>query len=145
VKKPSSIVIDSSVYLSVLNEQETHHATSRKFWDRVTNSSSKYSIIFPRLVYIEIGNRLFNRVHRYDELFETQQRILTAPNSRISELDESIWLTAEMIQYHCHLKTSDMLVAATAYETASTLVSWDQQLLKEANKVVPVATPGEFN
>ena len=131
-----SLTIDSSVFLSSLLERDSYHTTSLAFFSYVEKESA--STTLPMIVVLEIANILQkNGKDPRDALASLMG--FTILSHDLGSIEESVTVFKRL-----HLKTSDALVVWCAYVSESTLISWDKQLIRQAQKLVEATTPTDF-
>lgn len=133
------LLIDSSVYISLMGKKDEYSSPSEKFM--LTLEEDGGEVIMPSLVAAEIVNVLAKQ--KTDKLSAVTQNLL---DFGIVSLDESI--LREMLKISLKsvltLKTSDLVIAITARLTDATLVTWDKKLLKSATKICKVKSPKDM-
>lgn len=133
------ILVDSSVFIAFFNQSDIFHATTMALFEKLSEDKDKTNVV-PIIVLFEVMNVLHKRVGEFDERKVFQ--LLTSY--------ETIDLTFDMAQSFLtvfkkvDLKTSDAIVAAVAKLTGSTLITWDERLIKAAKNLISVQTPEIF-
>ena len=130
--KMKTLLLDSSIYISNLNESDQFHLKTRDFIQKLEKQLEEIEIIVPILIILEVAN----------VLKKTPEEILTFfADSKIIEFN--LDLVQKIIPFFksINLKTSDAVVAGTAKIYGAELVSWDMKLIKEAKKLVKAYTP----
>ncbi|MEK7648549.1 MAG: PIN domain-containing protein [Patescibacteria group bacterium] len=130
------LTIDSSVFLSSLLERDHYHQTSLAFFSHI--HQHPYITTLPMIVVLEIANILskYNKDPR--PAIESLMALTILPHDQ-STIEEAITIFKRL-----HLKTSDALVVWCAYVSESTLISWDKQLIRQAQKLIEASTPSDF-
>jgi predicted nucleic acid-binding protein len=139
-----SILLDSSVLIAASLQGDLFFRESAQLVQKLLIPGNKIVLTLPRLVMVETIVNIYK--HTKDE-YRTkwvgeiaQQR----ENTLIVELDQLIQNTAEILLPKVSLKTSDLIIATSAYITKSTLITWDTKLIKEASKICEALTPKQF-
>ena len=135
---PDLLTIDSSVFIAALNPLDTFTEHSRQLFAKA--AASEWEIILPTIVVCEVANVLIRQ--------DREMRVFDI----ISYLEPFAWIDLDMdevlssvkIFSRFQLKTSDAIVATIALRYRSTLLTWDEQLLKESAKHMPAYTPSDF-
>ncbi|GEM_PF-1492161 len=140
----TKLLIDSNVYVSALTEEDSLRKPSFSFLEKTLYSSSPFHIIFPRLVLLETANVLFRKTGDFEQATIFHEMIKNSTKNEIIEFDYHIQFVAESLFSKLCLKTSDLIIAASAFVTNSQLISWDKQLLKECSPFIEAYTPDEF-
>ncbi|MFH1564564.1 MAG: PIN domain-containing protein [bacterium] len=136
------ILIDSSVYLSSLIKEEKYHLNSVNFFTALEKKGN-FKIVVPQIVLYEVLNKIaqlssgVNLLSIYQSFMESKEMNLFYFDSKFNQfyldsLNKFI------------LKTSDLLIAITALYHQCPLISWDQKLLKQADKKFDVYTPKQY-
>ena len=139
------LTIDASVFVSVFNDHEVQHEVSKNFLEEVTGG--RYEIFVPIVTLFEVLQSFF--------------RITGDSKAKADVLEKFIdWniegnltilpIEAEFLAYFSahhekfDLKTADSMIALTALKENSTLITWDEKLLKQSSKFVKSQTPKQF-
>ena len=135
--------VDSSVFISALDERDPLSDSSRRWLGQVQSAGS--DIVLPSIVLIEVLNVIRRRgTADRSYLKRVHQSIAGDPNINVINLDlayvELYFKFPEAIQ----LKSHDLVIAMCAHASKSCLVSWDKKLLGQLKKHVAVATPAEL-
>ena len=139
----NKLIIDSNVFVSALSDEEISAQDSLAFFERLGETTDGYFLFLPRIVMVEAMNTLYRKCRKL-EAVETLKGFVSTQSFRLVELDESVQTTTEVLLKVLQLKSLDLVIAASAYQTGATLISWDKRLVQEAMKVVPAMTPREF-
>lgn len=131
------LTIDTSVYVSLLEEADALHEPSLAFFNTI--NQAEISIVVPATVPLEV----VNAVIRYGrtEIQEVVRQFLIVD---IMPIDRAMIEKVPQVFHQVRLKTADALVVFTASAYETTLISWDKQLLKEAAHIVPAMTPSQY-
>lgn len=136
------ITIDSSVFVSAFIAGDCFYDISTNFFDAIGNS--KFSVVMPLWVYIETINTLSHYFIGKDSLNKVY-------NFFDSHYFDWLKIDFDFIE-NCSglfgkfkLKTGDVTIACTAHLYNSTVISWDQKLIRETRKNgLEAYTPAEF-
>ncbi|MBI5356571.1 PIN domain-containing protein [Candidatus Collierbacteria bacterium] len=132
------VVVDSSVFLSALIEQEPRRLETLLFFKKL--GGTKESVYLPSLVIAEILNRL--QKLGGENRIEIVYRFLMS--FTVINLDEAFLQQSLPYWNKCRLKTSDAIIAITSAIYDTVLVGWDEKLVAEAGKITKAITPAEF-
>ncbi len=134
--KYMKFVVDSSVFISALGQDETFSIASRKFLKLINETN----IVLPSLVVVEVINVL--RRQKYKLYRKIADYLLSF---QIVNLDD---LVIKKLVDEAHLlpdlKTADTLVLLSADITKATLITWDKKLLNVHGKYCTVYSPEEY-
>lgn len=126
-------LLDSSLYVSSLDEMDSNHSQS----SAVVSLVQQHIIITPTLVVAEVIN-VIAKIH--PRITQSVYRNLL--QNEIVNLDDSFLKSfVRRFPFPITLKTSDLVIAVTAATTKSTLLTWDKQLLSSAGSICTVVSP----
>lgn len=134
------LIIDSSVLLSSLLEDDVHHAASQQFFDTLNTRKESSELLFPALILLEIVNVLIRLGRHQEAVFLSH----SFSDLEIIPIDEVFVATAVDLFSKFSLKTSDATIVSAVSLADAALVTWDMRILKKAEKLVPVFTPEEY-
>src|SRR3989338_488608 len=124
----NALTIDSSVFLSSLLDRDAYHAHSLSFFSHIRTQGAITTL--PMIVILEVANILTKYGKDPAPAINSLMRFATLAHDQAS-IEESITVFKRL-----QLKTSDALVVWCAYVSESTLISWDKQLVRQAQKLV---------
>lgn len=133
------ILVDSSVFIAFFNQSDIFHDITVELFEKLSQDKDKTNVL-PIIVLFEVINVLHKRVGEFDE-----RKMFQVFNSY-----ETVDLTFDMAQSfltffkEVDLKTSDAIVAAVAKLTGSTLITWDERLIKGPKNLISAQTPKVF-
>lgn len=130
------LLIDSSVYIAFFKNNDVFHKKSVAFIEKLSEDKN-VSIVLPILVFFEITNILYkNRIH-FDE------KKLRNSFNKYEKIDLNFKFAADfmLLFKKVNLRTSDAIIASCAKMEDATLVTWDEKLIKEAEKLTDVQNP----
>jgi len=133
------IILDSSVLISFLNEDDIFYVTTGKFIKQLLKNK-EIIIILPIIILLEVANVLGRKKRDFKEdyIFSIFQRY------EILDINLNFARSLLPLFRQIHLKTSDAIILGTAIMNKATLVTWDEKLEKEAKKFIDVRTPKTF-
>ena len=132
------VIVDSSVFLSALIEQEPRRLETLLFFKKL--GIAKKSVFVPSLVVTEVINKL-QRIEGEKKVEAVYQFLMSFT---VIDLDKTFLQQALPYWSRCRLKTSDAVIALTGAIYQAVLVSWDEKLLAEAGKITKAVTPADF-
>lgn len=139
-----SLTVDSSVYLSALNEKDPYFSVTQNFF--TLSYEREWQIVLPIQVIFEVTNIL----HRKKFSSKTRQKSFFTrffEDPYITVIEQDSLFADFFLKYHIkyQLKTSDAIIAITAKVAESQLITWDQQLISQTRKHLhPGKTPEQF-
>lgn len=142
-RQGSTLVIDSSVFISALTPAEEHAGTSQAFF-RALRGGAYAGVVVPTTVVLEVGNILMQkgRLARSAPMLASVQAHFE--EFEIVPVDDEFVSAALLLFPRLALRTADAIVAVTASLYDAALVSWDARLLRGARVLVSALTPAEF-
>lgn len=137
------LTIDSSVYLSALDEKEEKYDQTIAFFKAVT--SQQIPIVIPIHVVLE----LFVCLKRYHLLTDSKikefiSRFFDDSFTTVVDQDSVFIEKCLEVPFNLPLKTGDYLVAVTSHFADAILITWDQRLEKGAKELVSATNPARF-
>ncbi len=140
---PSTLVIDSSVFLSAFLEKEVYHKDSICFFEDL--KKVQYKIIVPSLVIFEVLNNFYRHGGNKEQEERIFRNLQNSSAFSLIPLDsnflEKIYLP---LHHHFDLKTADSIFATIAFFYEAVLISWDKKLISQTKKHIQALTPKEF-
>lgn len=131
------LVIDTNVFVSALGRPDKFTKESQQFFKSLNGNTQ---LILPALVVWETVAAIFKQniltlrvVTKYFELLDIIPLDMQYLNLAISQLPKNTVL-----------KSSDLIVALTAKMKHATLITWDNQLLGNADEFCTVLTPKQY-
>lgn len=133
------IVLDSSVLVSFLNEDDIFYVDTSKFIKQLLRNK-EIIIIIPIIILLEVANVLGRKKRDFKEgyIFSIFQRY------QILDIDLSFARNLLPLFRQIYLKTSDAIIVGATIMNKATLVTWDEKLVKEAKKFANAQTPKTF-
>lgn len=135
------ILFDSSVLIPLIYETEpVHYSHSKKLFDFVTQD--KAEIVLPMTVLFEVFHVIkklgfFDRDYAHEIFLD----FFNYPYFQYLNLNTSFFNFFKQTDVFDNLKTSDAIIAASAFLTESILITWDKQLIENSHEAY---TPEEF-
>lgn len=135
------IVIDASVWLSFLLQQDAHHAVTRPWLvERLTN---KEPLAAPILLLAEVGGAVSRRLGDTTLGEKAIKRLLAIPTLRLVSIDHALGIEMSRLAAQYRLRGADACYVAVAAELNVPLVSWDQEHLNRTTDLITVYTPAQ--
>lgn len=138
--KIDKLTLDSNVLISLLTIQEENCLDSKKFMEHALKNGVVFLI--PIIVLLEVFHSL--RKNGFFDDFDNYNKFKDFFNLncfRHYDLNFSFFNLFKEFDFFIDLKTSDAIIATSAFLTESLVISWDRQLLKHCYHG---ATPKEF-
>ena len=133
-----AFILDSSVYISYLNPQDTLHMKTKNFINSIT--SPDIDFIVPIIIFLEVGNVLQKILPQ----FRNDDLLRFFEDHTIINLDIELAQQMLIIFKHFNLKTSDAIIVACSKMENATLITWDEKLVKQAKSLTNAQTPRTF-
>lgn len=132
-------VIDASVYVSRLQQQEVHHGESARLLDAVTTRGIR--ILCPEILPPEVAAALARGLDDAELAHRAAARLWMLPGHRFVAVDRSLSRLATRLAAECRLRGCDAVYVALAQREGACLVTWDKQQLERAAVLVETTTP----
>lgn len=126
------IIFDSSVLIPLIYETDpVYHSHSKELFDFVARNKTK--IVLPMTVLFEVFHVIkklgfFDR----DGAHEIFLDFFNYPYFKYLNLNLSFFNFFKQADVFDNLKTSDAIIAASAFLTESVLITWDKRLIKNS-------------
>lgn len=123
------VAVDSSVLVSLFASKESHYLHSKKLINWIIKNNVK--IIMPMLVLYEVFHTL-RRIGWFDEKnsYAKFSKIMNSENFAYIAVDTEFFNGFKQIDFFNKLKTSDAIIAASAFFNETVLISWDKKMIK---------------
>lgn len=134
------VTLDSSFLISLLSKDEFGSESSAKFMDY----ADEKNIIFlvPMIVLLEAFHTLKRTGYfEREDGNEKFQAFLNLDSFKYFDIDMNFFNMFKEFPFFNKLKTSDAIIAASAFINKSILISWDKRLLENSWQGY---TPAEF-
>ena len=131
-----SLTLDSSVLVALFNQEDSHHQQTRHLIEFLKDQSPR--VIVPLTIILEVVHILQKKAKG-----KTSIPLLLEYFGQFQIVNLDTDFISLFIQHHTlfSLKTADTIVAITAFAFQTTLVSWDDQLIKQAKSHIRAVTP----
>lgn len=126
------VTIDSSVVIASLLKSEPRHKEALKIWQRVL--LGKDAAIMPYSVFVEIVAAIRRRTGSVELATEVKKEIMSIQNVSFVVLDDESAGHAADIAARTGVRGMDALVIQVADEYGTTLISFDEEMIRKAEK-----------
>lgn len=133
------IVLDASVWISSIRDNELHHDVSRRW--RAGWRDGANPIVVPAHFLAEVASSTARACDSEADGLSAMRDVLEEPLVTIAPLTETLAQAAARAAARCRIRAGDALYVALAQELDVLLVTWDQQLLDRARVLVDVQVP----
>ncbi len=133
------IVIDASVWVSFLVQQDVNHAATQPWLTQIL--IQKTSIVTPLLLLAEIGGAMARRTGNSEIGEKAINQLLSIPTLRLVNIDHALGIQASRIAAAYRLRGADVIYVAVANQFNIPLVSWDKEHIKRVSDLITVYTP----
>jgi predicted nucleic acid-binding protein len=137
--RPSTVVVDASVWVSRLVPQDTHHAASRRWFEAFTARGGH--VVAPVLLLPEIAGAISRRTGAPELARQAVQQLQRLHTLRIVAVDRRLGQAASQLAADLGLRGADAIYVAIADQLRIPLLTWDDEHIKRAGKTVTVRTP----
>jgi len=132
----TALVVDASVWVSAADAADTLSTPSRKFLHSAMRR--RYPITLPAIARLEVACALSRRLRDAGRARELAAGLLQFP--LITEMELGSLLAAALtVGTESFLRAGDAFYAAVATNEDTIIISWDEELLRQANAVTPAA------
>ena len=133
------IVIDASVWVSFLVQQDIHHDATHLWLTTILTKQTP--IVAPIILLSEIGGAVSRRLGDANLGNKAINQLLAIPLLRLVTFDQSLGIQASRIAANHQLRGADALYIAVAHQLNIPLVSWDNEQLNRASDLIATYTP----
>ena len=135
------VVIDASVYVSRLRQQEVHHVESVRLLEAV--AALRVPVMCPEILLPEVAAALARGVDDTELGYRAAAHLRTLPGHRFIAVDRVLGDLAARLAAECRLRGCDAIYVALAQREGARLITWDRQQRERAASVVETLTPTE--
>jgi predicted nucleic acid-binding protein len=135
------MVIDASVYVSRLQQQEAHHAESARFLEMAM--SRGLPMLCPEILLPEVAAAVARGLDDAGLAQRAAAQLRALPGHRFVAVDRALSGLATRLAAECRLRGCDAVYVALAQREQARLVTWDGQQIERAATVVEILTPDE--
>lgn len=133
------VVVDASVWVSLLIPRDVNHNASATWMTHFINSDGL--LVAPTFLLLEIAASIARQQGTSEEAKETVADLSKSNEIRLMPLDSSLLDTAIDIATNLQLRAGDSIYVAVAHQLNIPLVSWDKEQLRKASSVVQTYSP----
>jgi len=133
------IVVDASVWVSYLVQQDINHAATRPWFTKVL--MSRVPIAAPNLLLSEIGGAMSRRLGDATMGNKAINHLLAIPTLRLIRMEHSLAFQAGKIAANHRLRGADAWYVAVAAQLNVPLISWDKEHLYRVSDLITTYTP----
>jgi predicted nucleic acid-binding protein len=133
------LVVDTSVYVALLNKEDVGHEASRRWFESVVRNGER--LIAPVIIMVEAGAAISRGLN--DPAFGQQvvEQIGQLSFLELIPIDHSFAGLAADIAVNCRIRGCDALFVALAQQRNAPLVTLDKQQRERGQAVVTVIEP----
>lgn len=128
------VTIDSSVIIASLLENEQRHKEALKIWHNVLTGKSM--AVMPYSVLVEVVAAIKRRTGLEKLARSIKQELLSIETVSFVVLDDSAAAEAADLAIKTGVRGMDALVIQVAKEFGTELISFDNEMIKKAKKVL---------
>ncbi len=139
--RPSTVVVDASVWVSRLVPQDMHHEASRHWFEAFTAGGGR--VVAPVLLLPEIAGAISRRTGAPDLARRTVQQLPRLRMLRLVALDRRLGQAASQLAADLGLRGADATYVAIADQLEVPLLTWDNEHVDKAGRRITVRTPDQ--
>jgi predicted nucleic acid-binding protein len=132
------VVLDASVWVACVVAKDPHYERSRRWLDR--HVAEGRAIVAPALILPEVSGPVARRTQSRTLGLRAATVLRRLPGLRLVALDRRLAEAAEALAATLRLRGADAVYVAVAQELNLPLVTWDDEQLERAARVVSVRT-----
>ena len=133
------MIVDASVWVSVLVAQDANHTTSRRWLH--TRLAARDALVVPTLFLPEVAGAIARRRGIAALGQQAVEEILRTPGLRLVGLDRDMSIEAARLAADLQLRGADAVYVAVARALNLPLVTLDQELQSRADRLIEVLRP----
>jgi predicted nucleic acid-binding protein len=133
-------VMDTSVYVALINPNEPAHATSWAWYVRTVRR--REPIVAPAIMLAEVAAALSRGIDTPELAHRAAQRLLRSRTVELVPVTVALAQQAAVIAADHRVRGCDAVFVALARQRADTLITLDNQQLERAAAVVTTQQPG---
>lgn len=133
------IVIDASVWISFLIQQDINHAATQPWLSGVLRR--KIPIAAPILLLAEVGGAISRRLGHVEIGEMAINQLLSIPTLQLIHMDHAQGIEASRIAAQYRLRGADAFYVAVAAYLKVPLISWDNEHLNRISDLITTYTP----
>lgn len=133
------IVVDASVWISVLVQVDAFHEQSSRWLIGTSDAGERFA--GPSLVLAEVAGGISRKLRMPVAGTAAVAAIERSPGLRIIHPDEVMARRAAALAASLGLRGADAVYVATAEHLSCPLVTWDNEILDRARNTITVSRP----
>lgn len=133
------IVIDASVWMSFLVQQDANHAVTKSWLTKIL--TTHVPIAGPILLLAEVGGAISRRLAFADLGEKAINQLLSVPSLRLVTVDHSLGIQAGRIAANHRLRGADAVYVAVAAHLNIPLISWDKEQIDRVSGLITAYIP----
>ena len=134
------IVVDASVWISILMKNDFFHRQSYAWFEAY--SVTKSGIAAPSLLLAEMAGGIARRTDDARMGKASIRYLMALEDVKIVSIDYELALIAAELASECRLRGADAIYVALAHKLEVPLLSWDQEQITRVQNVVKAGVPG---
>ena len=140
--KHPQVVVDASVWASILMTNDWNHEASLSWWRVYTTAGG--AIVAPEILLVEVASALGRQTKQVAFTQEAVDYLYHISQVQFIPVSITLLLDAADLAARFSLRGADAIYVATAHQKALPLVSWDQEQLTRATVLFGTYTPATF-
>ncbi len=132
------MIIDASVWVSKFLVEDTHHAATERWLDRLTDDDM---LFVPAIALAEVAGAIARRTGESYLARWATDWLLDAPYLRVVGVDAALGIEAARVASIHRLKGADAVYAALAASLDLPLVTWDDEFSSRLTGVIDIRRP----
>lgn len=136
------VVVDASVWVSSLRQQDVNHNASRLWLEKYTTLGGL--LIAPTLLLIEVAAAISRRTGDSTLAHEAVSVLRAARSIQFLPMDAALVKAATNVAAALQLRAGDAIYVAVAHELNIPLISWDKEQIQKASTNIVTYAPDEY-
>jgi predicted nucleic acid-binding protein len=133
------IVVDASVWVAAFVDSDRRHRVSRVWLDR--QAGQQTLLVAPVLMLAEVAGTISMRTGNPQLGHRVVSTLLRFPRLRVVSVDAKLGREAADVAANLGISGQEAVFVATARSLWVPLVTWDRELRRRAEKLVPAYEP----
>ena len=136
------LVIDASVFVSLVRPQERFHVQSREFVRQAQLMGAE--VICPTLVLPVCAGAIARQTQDNDLVDATLTIISSFPGLSLAGLTKSLAELAATMARQYRFRGADSVYVAASVQHEAQLITWDEEVVRKFNRLEQVMTPNDW-
>src|SRR5439155_4609959 len=136
-----SVVVDASVWASLLMPPDSNHAASLSWSSRYVTAGGL--IIVPEFMLVELAAALVRQTNQPTTVKQIVRGLYQGV-LKIQPVDTNLLRVALDLAADLRLKGADAIYVALGHQLGVPLVSWDKEQLQRSSVLIEAYTPGNY-